>query len=96
MLGFRAYICDGDLTTSGGQVISASSTLYSAGRRIALEGDEAWCPVCQSVGTLSGGDPTSFDQGRRIMWDRGSVRCQCPQPPSVLASQQVYGSVRLS
>lgn len=40
----RALVRLGDKTTSGGEVISASSTIIEE-RNIALNGDMAWCPL---------------------------------------------------
>lgn len=93
MLGFRAYVCGGDVTSTGGQVMQASSTLRCAGRIVALEGDVAFCPACQTTGLLYGGDPAALEAGRPLMWHYGRVACRCVPAPFVYASQADYGRV---
>ncbi|EOW1017725.1 PAAR domain-containing protein, partial [Enterobacter kobei] len=41
----KGFVLLGDKTTHGGEVISASSTMTVNGNKVALVGDEIFCPV---------------------------------------------------
>ncbi|EKM5758335.1 PAAR domain-containing protein [Cronobacter turicensis] len=72
----RALVRLGDKTTSGGEVISASSTIIE-GRNIALNGDIAWCPKDTCNGPFQiNGTPYYFAEnkpcvatGDQVLWN---------------------------
>jgi len=84
----RALVRLGDRTTSGGEVISASSTIIE-GRNIALNGDMAWCPkeTCngpfQIIGTAY-----YFAEVKPCVATGDQVLCHCK-------NNQVLGSTTL-
>ncbi|WP_408585803.1 PAAR domain-containing protein [Paraburkholderia bannensis] len=42
----KAFVCHGDKTTTGGEVVAASSRMFDVDRRIALDQDMATCGDC--------------------------------------------------
>ncbi|KQN48075.1 hypothetical protein ASE98_25305 [Pseudomonas sp. Leaf48] len=42
---FEAFVLLGDTTTHGGEVITASSTIFIQGKPAALVGDKVLCPI---------------------------------------------------
>ncbi len=81
----RALVRLGDKTTSGGEVISASSTIIEE-RHIALNGDMAWCPkeTCNGPFQING-TAYHFVEDRACVATGDQVLCNCK-------SNQVLGS----
>ncbi|KEY58903.1 PAAR domain-containing protein [Serratia sp. DD3] len=69
-------VCLGDATTHGGEVKTASSTLYFNGRPAALVGDLVSCPQ-HGMNAIVEGDPTAFEQGRQVVVNHCLCACGC-------------------
>ncbi|HHL2498244.1 TPA: S-type pyocin domain-containing protein [Yersinia enterocolitica] len=84
----RALVRLGDQTTSGGEVISASSTIIEE-RNIALNGDMAWCPkeTCNGPFQING-TAYHFAEDRACVATGDQVLCNCK-------NNQVLGSTTL-
>ena len=84
----RALVRLGDKTTSGGEVISASSTIIEE-RNIALNGDMAWCPkeTCNGPFQING-TAYHFAEDRACVATGDRVLCNCK-------NNQVLGSTTL-
>jgi uncharacterized Zn-binding protein involved in type VI secretion len=84
----RALVRLGDKTTSGGEVISASSTIIE-GRNIALNGDMAWCPkeTCNGPFQING-TAYYFAEDKPCVATGDRVLCNCN-------NNQVLGSTTL-
>ena len=84
----RALARLGDKTTSGGEVISASSTIIEE-RKIALNGDKAWCPkeTCNGAFQISG-TALHFVEDTFCVATGDRVLCNCK-------NNQVIGSTTL-
>ncbi|MFT3856101.1 MAG: PAAR domain-containing protein [Aquabacterium sp.] len=84
----RPFIVLGDSTDHGGQVVGASGTTDSHGRRIARVGDQVTCPK-RSHGTtvIVSGDPTMIIDGMPAA--RHGDKCACG---AMLISSQVVSS----
>lgn len=67
-------ICLGDATTHGGNVKTASSTLFFNGINAALVGDLVSCPE-HGTNAIIEGSLTTFDEGRAIVMS--GCRCEC-------------------
>ncbi|MCK6895584.1 S-type pyocin domain-containing protein [Enterobacter bugandensis] len=84
----RALVRLGDKTTSGGEVISASSTIIEE-RNIALNGDMAWCPqeTCNGPFQING-TAYHFAEDKACVATGDRVLCNCK-------NNQVLGSTTL-
>lgn len=84
----RALVRLGDKTTSGGEVISASSTIIE-GRNIALNGDMAWCPkeTCNGPFQING-TAYYFAEDNPCVATGDRVLCNCK-------NNQVLGSTTI-
>ncbi|EOZ9388998.1 S-type pyocin domain-containing protein [Enterobacter cancerogenus] len=84
----RGLVRLGDKTTSGGEVISASSTIIEE-RNIALNGDMAWCPkeTCNGPFQING-TAYHFAEDRACVATGDRVLCNCK-------NNQVLGSTTL-
>ncbi|WP_455864616.1 S-type pyocin domain-containing protein [Pantoea agglomerans] len=84
----RALVRFGDKTTSGGEVISASSTIIDE-RNIALNGDMAWCPkeTCNGPFQING-TAYYFAEDKPCVATGDHVLCNCK-------NNQVLGSTSL-
>lgn len=69
-------VCLGDATTHGGEVKTASSTLYANGRRVALVGDLVSCPK-HGMNAIIEGDNTAFEEGRQVVVNNCLCACGC-------------------
>ncbi|MEX3018222.1 S-type pyocin domain-containing protein [Kluyvera sp. STS39-E] len=84
----RALVRLGDKTTSGGEVISASSTIIE-GRNVALNGDMAWCPKDTCNGPFQiNGTAYHFAENKPCVATGDRVLCNCK-------NNQVLGSTTL-
>ncbi|HFQ7237828.1 TPA: S-type pyocin domain-containing protein [Citrobacter braakii] len=84
----RALVRLGDKTTSGGEVISASSTIIEE-RNIALNGDMAWCPkeTCNGPFQING-TAYYFAEDKPCVATGDQVLCNCK-------NNQVLGSTTI-
>lgn len=71
-----ALVCLGDATTHGGKVISASSSMFVNGIRVALVGDLVTCPE-HGTNRITEGDPTAFENGVSVVVDHCCCECGC-------------------
>ncbi|WP_369801890.1 PAAR domain-containing protein [Pantoea sp. SM3] len=71
-----ALTCLGDATTHGGEVITASSTMYVEGIQVALVGDRVSCPL-HGTNQIQQGDPTLFNNGVQVVVHDCVCECGC-------------------
>lgn len=71
-------IREGDLTTTGGFVISASAKILVQQRKLARMGDPVWCPACERVGYIAQGNPTFIAEFVAVATHDQLVHCGCP------------------
>ena len=67
----------GDATNYGGRIITASGQGYSDGAQIALLGDLASCPRCNSTGRIIEGADNFIIDGKPVAYDGCIVACKC-------------------
>ncbi|OCF92572.1 hypothetical protein B6D12_07270 [Gilliamella apicola] len=67
----------GDATNYGGRIITASGQGYSDGEGIALLGDLASCPKCNSTGRIIEGADNFIIDGKPVAYDGCIVACKC-------------------
>ena len=87
----RYHIILGASTSAGGKVISASSACLINGVRIALEGDQIFCPACKSPGkiALCGTRIPESWNGKQVALQDDLCLCRCPSPPRLIAIQSL-------
>lgn len=78
----RNVVLLGDKNSLGGEVISASSTLIINGQRVALVGDEVWCPL-HGINPVVEGCEDWFEEGRAVVVDGCASACGCTVIASV-------------
>jgi len=84
---------EGDPTSTGGFVMSASASHLVDLQRVARMGDPVWCGVCQSVGYIAQGNPTFVDEFVAVSTHGNVVQCACqPGSHTVIATQQALGA----
>ncbi|WP_122315845.1 PAAR domain-containing protein [Pseudomonas cichorii] len=81
---------EGDPTTTGGFVLSASATELIDQRRVARMGDPVWCPACKSVGYIAEGNPTYINGCVAVATHGHQVKCGCPTGSNRLAASQEH------
>lgn len=85
------YNCiQGDSTTNGGIIVSASGTDFVIdGVPIALDGDAVFCSTCQTQGKIRCVPPLaeSFYQGKRHALGGDLCICKCAPPPKLISTQ---------
>ncbi len=69
-----ALVCPGDVTTHGGKVISASSSMFINGILVALIGDRISCPE-HGLNRIIEGDSTASEEGVFVVVD--NCLCEC-------------------
>jgi uncharacterized Zn-binding protein involved in type VI secretion len=79
---------EGDLTTTGGVVLSASGSQTWEDRRLARMGDPVWCEQCAQIGFIVQGNPTFIDELVAVATDGQAVRCGCPEGTHRLIASQ--------
>ncbi len=90
----RFDICDGDTTTAGGRVHATSRTDTIDGRAVAYEGDDVWCPKCNTMGKIvCVGErlPNKGVDNREQALSYDWCMCNCEKKPLLLASQSRSG-----
>jgi len=81
---------EGDPTTSGGFVLSASATELMELRRFARMGDPVWCSACERVGYIAEGNPTYIDEFIAVATHGHLVQCGCkPGSNTLVATQEI-------
>ncbi|QXW45458.1 PAAR domain-containing protein [Pseudomonas amygdali] len=79
---------EGDLTTTGGFVLSASASEVIDLRRVARMGDPVWCPACGEIGFIAQGNPTYVDDLVAVATRGHEVACGCPPGSNRLTASQ--------
>ncbi|OTP96977.1 hypothetical protein B6D16_11325 [Gilliamella apicola] len=67
----------GDMTTTGGRIISGSGDSFNANQSIACIGDYSSCPKCQSTGKIIEGTYNFIVAGKPAAYDGCIVACKC-------------------
>ncbi|GFM50793.1 PAAR domain-containing protein [Pseudomonas capsici] len=81
---------EGDPTTTGGFVLSASATELIDERRVARMGDPVWCPACKSVGYIAQGNPTYINDCVAVATHGHEVKCGCQPGNNRLTASQKH------
>ncbi|WP_081407276.1 PAAR domain-containing protein [Acinetobacter sp. A47] len=71
------YIVVGCPTTGGGKVMTGNRNFLIKGKPIACIGDEATCPLHNTIASISTGDPTYHIGGSPIARVGDSLSCGC-------------------
>lgn len=79
---------EGDSTTTGGVVLSASGSHMWEDRRLARMGDPVWCELCAQVGFIAQGNPTFIDELVAVATHGQDVRCGCADGTHHLIASQ--------
>lgn len=80
---------EGDPTTTGGFVLSATASEVIDQRRVARMGDPVWCPACVRIGFIAQGNPTYVDDLVAVATHGHEVACGCaPGSNRLTASQE--------
>ncbi len=72
----RPICCEGDMTTHGGRVITASGSFTIDGRRVARMGDVLSCPM-HGVTVIIQGDAATLDEGIPLVLHGHHGACGC-------------------
>ena len=68
----------GDITTHGGKVVTASSTMFINGVQVALVGDMVSCPVPgHGINKIIEGALTEMEEGVCVVVDNCLCACGC-------------------
>ena len=79
---------EGDSTTTGGMVLSASGSHTWQHRRLARMGDPVWCERCAQIGFIAQGNPTFIDELVAVATHGQGVRCGCEDGTHRLIASQ--------
>ena len=85
----RYNITVGARTTVGGTVRTGYQYSTIEDQAMAREGDEVYCPKCDSIGVIVLDGPHLVDEmdGRQAALDNDLCRCKCDPPPRLIANQ---------
>ncbi|WP_150643776.1 PAAR domain-containing protein, partial [Pseudomonas fluorescens] len=85
----RYHITVGAKTTVDGTVRTGWECSTINGLAMAREGDEVYCPECDSTGEIACDGPHLVDllDGRHAALDGDLCRCKCDPPPRLIANQ---------
>lgn len=81
----RMWAVLGDMTSSGGQVVTASQFTDIDGKGVARVNDKATCPTHKGTFAIVDGDPTTIIDGQPVALHGSKLSCGC----TVLAVQQI-------
>ncbi|WP_428979396.1 PAAR domain-containing protein [Cupriavidus oxalaticus] len=91
MADMRYVLRHGDPTSTGGTLIAIRPNTTHSGLSMALEGDVASCPVCNSNGPVFNNCFPNFEvSGRQTLVSGARVHCACQVKPTVMASQHDF------
>ncbi|TDV51431.1 putative Zn-binding protein involved in type VI secretion [Pseudomonas graminis] len=79
---------EGDSTTTGGMVLSATGSHTWEDRRLARMGDPVWCERCAQIGFIAQGNPTFIDELVAVATHGQAVRCGCEEGTHRLIASQ--------
>ena len=87
----RYHILDGDKTTVDGTVSTNFTNNTVNGRGFAREGDDVYCPECDSVGKIILDGPHLYDDiwGRQAAVENDLCGCKCDPRPRLISSQTI-------
>ena len=71
----RGVIRLGDKTTHGGEVISAAQDFTVLGKRVALEGDDTYCPQCKGKFAIHPNADSRKHRDKRVAYDQDLTAC---------------------
>lgn len=71
----RGVIRLGDKTTHGGEVISAAQDFTVLGKKVAVEGDIAYCPKCKGKFPVLPNGSTRKHRGKAVAYDQDLTGC---------------------
>ncbi|MDF3887594.1 M35 family metallo-endopeptidase [Cupriavidus basilensis] len=87
MIDMRRALQNGDPTSNQGILIGSSDST-NHGKRLAVEGDFATCPVCKDGGPVFNDCDTHTSlMGKPLLVEGARVYCKCPTKPFVIATQ---------
>jgi uncharacterized Zn-binding protein involved in type VI secretion len=91
----RYTITLGATTTSGGRVVTATSSGSIHGVAIALEGDLVSCPVCKATGRILCVGPRipETSDGKHVALENDLCTCRCTPSPKLLPIQNMRSQV---
>lgn len=92
MPDIRYPLLDGDATTTGGRLIATCKLPdFHHGKQIAIEGNIATCPECDSSGPVYNDCYPAYDiGGTQILVSGARVYCKCEKLPRVIHSQSDF------
>lgn len=92
MADMREALKHGDITTTGGKLISSVVGFKHQGVEVGQEGDLATCPACGTIGKVFNDAYPSFTlrSGLQILVRGARVMCQCETRPLVIPSQHNF------
>ena len=80
----QCFVMLGDKTTHGGEVITATSTLFVQGKPVALVGDKVSCPKPgHGDNAIVEGTSECSENGRAVVVDGCKAECGCAVIASV-------------
>ncbi|WP_086004076.1 PAAR domain-containing protein [Pseudomonas tolaasii] len=85
----RYHITVGAKTTSNGSVRSGSAGFSIDGMAKSIEGDEVYCPACDTTGVIRSDGPRLVEMinGCNAALDDDICSCKCDPPPRLIANQ---------
>ncbi|MGY2232261.1 PAAR domain-containing protein [Pseudomonas tolaasii] len=85
----RYHITVGAKTTSNGSVRSGSAGFSIDGMAKSIEGDEVYCPACDTTGVIRCDGPRLVEMinGCNAALDDDICSCKCDPPPRLIANQ---------
>ncbi|MFC7421400.1 PAAR domain-containing protein [Iodobacter arcticus] len=91
----KPIACIGDLTTTGGCIISGESRHLIYGKAAARVGDKATCPACGKPGTIVGGEPSVIVFGKPLALEGHIIACGCPSGSNRILPRQGKATVNM-
>lgn len=85
----RYHITVGAKTTADGTVRTGNGGCRIDGMAQSVEGDEVYCPACESTGVIVCDGPRQVDRinGRNAALDDDLCHCKCDPPPRLITNQ---------
>ncbi|ATA23327.1 hypothetical protein BIY26_22625 [Brenneria goodwinii] len=84
----KKLACLGDPTTNG-NIVTASSSYFEQGKKVAQSGDMATCRSCKGTFPIMGSCDGIMDGATRLVQDQDRVMCRCPNH-RVVAQAQIF------
>ena len=77
-MGRQKVALVGDLTTTGGRILTGENNVRSEGMPMALVGDKVFCPECDQTGIIVEGCPAFTVEGKPVAYNTCLIACGCP------------------